>query len=115
MNADILLESVADVLEKTAAYYESIEAEKIAKVQVQQRDETKKLVEKVSEVIGEPLDEKTAEKLAALTPEVRDLLLKMAGHSDNVDSLGGPEKQVKVAGADALPTEDLRFINWLNS
>lgn len=115
MSADILLESVADVLEKTAAYYESLESEKLAKVQSQHKEATQKLVDKVSEVIGEPLDKTTAEKLAALTPEVRDLLLKMAGHSDNVDSLGGPEKQVKVAGADALPTEDLRFINWLNS
>lgn len=115
MSADRFLESVADVLEKTAAYYESIEADRLVKIQTQEKEATQKLVEAVSGAVGEPISDKLAEKFAGLTPEVKDLLLKLAGNSEYTDSLGGPEQIVKVAGADGLPPEDLRFINWLNS
>lgn len=114
MNADLLLETVADVLEKTAAYYESIEASRVAKIQQQEKQDAQKLAETISEALGEPLDDSLVDKLSHVTPEVRGILTRMAGDSGNVESLGGPET-AKVAGADGLPPEDLRFISWLNS
>lgn len=115
MSLDNLLLQTADVLEKTAAYIENLESTRLT-VDKQARYKTATdIAEKVSSAIGEPATSTLAQKIAEASPDVQELLIRMAG-SDTVDSLGGPDRNVKQASESlGMPPEDARFVNWLTA
>ena len=110
-----LLELVADVLEKNAAYYESLESSRVAKEEEQLRTKASALATRISEVVGEPLDEELVAKLSTADPDIHGLLERAVGSMETVDSLGGVEDEEKVAGYGGLAPEDARFLGFINS
>lgn len=84
------LNQVADVLEKTAAYLETIEGEKVASVQQQRDAAVKDVAARYAEITGEDLADSELHKLAsdeAALETVRKMLDKTSGA---VESLGRP-------------------------
>lgn len=120
MNFKQRLLDVAEVLEKTAAYIEAQEAEQLCKQRKDKDAKARVLSEKISSVVGEPLDEDTVEKLSELSPEMSNILQQLTG-GDTVDSLGGPSATVKTAGvrnnvsSDTVAIANTRFIDWLST
>jgi len=110
-----LLERVADVLEKNAAYYESLESSRVAKEQESLHTKASALATRISEAVGEPLDEDLVSKLSAVDPDIHGLLERTVGSMETVDSMGGVDDDVKVAGYDGLAPEDARFLGFINS
>jgi len=115
MATEKLMELVADVLEKNAEYYESLESERVTKEKEAQHTKASTLAARISETVGEPLDEELVDKLSAVDPDIHGLLERTVGSMENVDSLGGVDDSEKVAGLDGLPAEDVRFLSFVNS
>lgn len=113
--AEQLMELVADVLEKNAAYYESLESARVAEEQAEQQKSATALASRISEAVGEPLDEDLIAKLSTVDSDIHGLLERTVGSVESVDSLGGVEDSEKVAGLDGLPPEDARFLAFVNS
>jgi len=113
--AEKLMELVADVLEKNAEYYESLESERVNKEKEAQHTKASSLAARISETVGEPLDEELIAKLSTIDPDIHGLLERTVGSMETVDSLGGVEDNEKVAGLDGLPPEDVRFLSFINN
>ena len=114
MNTD--LNQLADVLEKTAAYIEATEAQKIA-VDTEKRTKAANiLAEQLTDVTGEHFDKEMVSKLAGLDTDVADVLSKLAG-SGSVDSLGGPKEEntIKTASNAGVSPAEQRFMEYLTS
>jgi len=111
-----IMSYAADILEKTAEYIERIEGEKIATRTAEKKKVASVLVGKLTEAIGEPMDESLAEKLSNLDPEMQQIISKLAG-TERVDSMGEPGENntQKVASANGLSPEDDRLLTWCNS
>jgi predicted house-cleaning noncanonical NTP pyrophosphatase (MazG superfamily) len=111
-----IMSYAAEILEKTAEYIERIEGEKIATRTAEKKKTASALVGKLTEAIGEPMDESLAEKLSNLDPEMQQIIAKLAG-TERVDSMGEPGENntQKVASANGLPSEDERLLAWCNS
>lgn len=114
MSIAALLEQTADVLEKSAAYLETIESNRIATDKAVITKKASKLAEQISDAVGEPVDEELIEELAKASPEVQGLLGRLAG-GDNVESLGGPQEEAKTASFDGLSPAEARFLDWVQS
>ena len=114
MSLAALLENTADILEKSAAYLESIESNRIAADKAAITKKASKLAEQISDAVGEPVDEELIEELAKTSPEVQQLLGRLAG-GENVESLGEPQEETKTASIDGVSPEDSRFLGWVQS
>jgi predicted house-cleaning noncanonical NTP pyrophosphatase (MazG superfamily) len=110
------MSQVAAILDKTAEYIERIEGEKIATRTAEKKKIASALVGKLTEAIGEPMDDSLAEKLSNLDPEMQQIISKLAG-TERVDSMGEPGENgtQKTASASGLPPEDDRLLTWWNS
>ena len=115
MATEHILEVVADVLEKNAEYYESLESARVAKEKEVLHTKASSLANRISEAVGEPVDEELVAKLSTVDPDIHGLLERTVGSMETVDSLGGADDTEKVAGLDGLPAEDVRFLSFLNS
>jgi hypothetical protein len=109
-----LLIQVAEVLEKTAVYFEEIEAQKVNAVSTARKTAAASLIEKLSEATGEVIETDVAEKLSQLDPEISRFLGKIAGEQTEVESMGGPKettntKTASDGGSDAAD----RFFDWI--
>lgn len=113
-NATLLLQA-ADVLEKTAEYIENAEGQRL---DVERQEKTKTaqdLATKISATVGDEVSAELIEKLSSLSPDVQDLVERMAVGGE-VDSLGGVPREEKVASDRAgMNSADARFLDWLNS
>jgi hypothetical protein len=114
MSAELMLQA-ADALEKVAAYIDNTETERLNQETEVRQKEAHSLAEKISNAVGEPLDDDVVDKLATASPEVKDLLSRITG-GDTVDYLGGPQEVSKVASAGSNhPPADAKFLDWVNS
>ena len=111
-----IMSQVAEILEKTADYIERLEGAKISARVEERKKAASDLAGKLTEAIGEPIDETFAVKLSNLDPEIQQVISKLAG-TGRVDSMGGPSDNdnQKVASSSGLPPEDARILAWLNS
>jgi len=111
-----IMSQVAEILEKTADYIERLEGEKVATQNEERKKAASVLATRLTEAVGEPVDESLAVKLSNLDPEVQKVISKLAG-AERVDSMGGPSDNdtQKVASTNGLPPEDARLLTWLNS
>ena len=111
MTNDMLLLKTAEVLEHAAKYLENLENTRVSQERETRTKTATELAQQLSSVTGEPSTEDMVLKLAALPPDMQQVIARLAG-TGTVDSLGGPdmEKQASVPG---MPPEDTRFINWL--
>jgi len=90
---DALLLKAADVLEKAAAYIDSVESEKTAAEAAVKEAALKSIATRYAEVTGESLDDTELSKLASDTgalDTVRKMLDKTSGA---VESLGRPGRE----------------------
>jgi hypothetical protein len=115
MPYDTLLLQTADVLEKAAAYIENLETTRLTQELETKTKTAADLAQKLSQATGEPATADMVQKLAALSPDMQQVIARLAG-TETVDSLGGPpntgtEKQAGVSPG--MPPEDTRFLNWL--
>ena len=109
------LNKVADVLEKTAAYIEAVESNKLAQEVAKRTKAASALADQLTDVTGEHFDQDMVNKLAGLEPEVADVLSKLAG-TGAVDSLGGPKEDPRIKTAsDGVSTAEQRFMDFLTS
>lgn len=108
-----MLPKIATVLEKLADYVEGNEAIKISEEHGKRSKAAHNLAEKLSMATGETVDEEVVEKLAALDPEIAEMIGKFAGEETGVDSMGGPEEQNTVKTASTGDQADARFIGWV--
>lgn len=112
--AEILLQT-ADVLEKTAAYLEALETERMGVEKAARAKVATDLATRLSATLGEPVSQDIVEKLAGQGPEVQALLDRLAG-SGSVDSLGGPPESTgnskTASSGGSLADSDRRFIEW---
>jgi uncharacterized phage infection (PIP) family protein YhgE len=115
MNIAALLEKTADVLEKSAAYLEGIESHRAASARAVVVKKASDLAGKISDTVGDPVSEELIEELAKASPEVQELLGRLAGGGDNVESLGGPQEETKTASIDDVSSADTRFLDWVQS
>jgi hypothetical protein len=104
----------ADILEKTAAYLERIDSEKIAAKQEAQQKQAHALAEKISDATGMRVEDELLSKLAELSPEVQDVISRIAG-GDPVESMGGPSETTKVASAGGIGPAEASFLSFLTS
>jgi hypothetical protein len=111
-----IMSQVAEILEKTAEYIERLDGEKISARVVERKKAASDLAVRLTEAIGEPVDENFTEKLSNLDPEMQQILAKLAG-TGKVDSMGEPSDNdtQKVASTSGLPPEDIRLLTWANS
>lgn len=115
MKASDVLNQAADVLEKTAAFIEGIETERIADETAVREKAAQSLVDKIASATGEQIEPELAEKLSSMGPEVQDIIGRLTD-GGLVDSMGDAEETTKLAGVDGgLPTEDARFLAWVQS
>ena len=113
MSAELLLKA-ADILEKTAEYVEQIEVKKVAQAEEEKTKVAQELATKLSATLGEDIDTAVVEKLSGMGSDVQDLVSRLAVGGE-VDSLGGPEMEEKVASHSSVDAADARFLNWCNS
>ena len=111
-----IMSQVAEILEKTAEYIERTDGVKISARIEERKKVASELAGKLTEAIGEPVDESLTEKLSNLDPEMQAILAKLAG-TGKVDSMGEPSdnETQKVASTSGLPPEDMRLLAWANS
>lgn len=111
-----IMSQVAEILDKTAEYVERLEGEKVSARIEERKKAASELAGKLTEAIGEPVDDALAEKLSNLDPEMQQMISKLAG-TGKVDSMGEPSDNdtQKVASSSGLPPEDARLLTWLNS
>ena len=111
-----VMTQVAEILEKTADYIERLEGEKISARTNERKKAASVLAGKLTEAIGEPVDDTLTAKLSNLDPEMQEIISKLAG-TGRVDSMGEPSdnETQKVASSSGLPPEDTRYIAWINS
>jgi hypothetical protein len=115
MKAAEILNQAAEVLEKTAAFIDGIESERIATVQADREKVARSLAQKISAATGEDIAPELTEKLASMGPEIQDILGRLTD-GGTVDSLGDAEDNVKLAGvAGELSPADARFLAWVQS
>lgn len=107
----INLIKVAEVLEATANYVESIESKKIAEESAVRTKTASDLASKLTEATGERLDDTMVEKFANLDPAIAQFLEKMAGSVETVDSLGGVDMRTKTASARSNAEDS--FLHWV--
>jgi len=109
-----VLNSVAEVLEKTADYIERVESQQIAVREEAQMKVASAMAERLGEAIGEEVEPEVVRKLASLDSDITSLLDRVSG-AGAVESMGGPSDSetdnVKTAFA-GLPPEDQRFLDW---
>lgn len=115
MTNEQLLLKTAEVLEKAADYIDNLETTRVSQEHATKTKIAQDLAQRLSNATGEPPTEDMVQKLAALPPEMQQVIARLAG-TDTVDSLGGPqdagsEKQAGVPSG--MPPEDARFMNWL--
>lgn len=114
MNAHDLMLHTADILEKTAAYLEKTESEKVAQEKATQQKAASDLADRISDVTGEPIDGELIDKLASLTPEVQDVISRLTG-GGMAESMGGPDETTKVASSGGMGSAEERFLSFLMS
>ena len=117
MKADQLLDSAAEVLEKTAAYLEKQEAHRVSADHEAKTAVARDLAAKLSETVGEQFDESMVEKLSEVSPEIQSLLGRVTG-TDLVDSLGGVDEDstTKTASINgAMGPAEASFMEFLQS
>ena len=109
-----LLNQVAEVLEKTAVYFEEIESQKATAVSTARKTAANTLMEKLSVATGEQIDTDMTEKLSQLDPEISKFLGKIAGEQTEVESMGGPKgaTSIKTASAGGSGAAE-RFLDWI--
>lgn len=115
MSNEALLLKTAEVLEKAADYIENLETTRVSQEYATKTKVATDLAQKLSQATGEPATDDMVQKLAALPPDMQQVIARLAG-TDAVESLGGPpdsgrEKQAGVPAG--MPPEDARFLGWL--
>jgi hypothetical protein len=115
MHNEALLLKTAEVLEHTADYIENLENTRVSQEHAAKTKVATDLAQKLSQATGEPTTDDMVQKLAALPPEMQQVIARLAG-TETVESLGGPpdagsEKQAGVPAG--MPPEDTRFLGWL--
>jgi len=114
MSDSQLLNQVADILEKTAAYFEHTESATLSRVKAAKDDVATKLAAKLSDVTGELVEPSMVDKLAELDPDIANLLSKVAGENDTVDSMGDPREETLTKTASrGVSSADDRFLEWI--
>ncbi len=103
----------ADILEKTAAYLERIDAEKVAARHEEIKKTASKLSDSITAVTGERVPDDLAVKLAGLGPDVQSIISRLTG-SGAVESMGGPEI-TKVASHRGIGPAEESFLSFLLS
>lgn len=117
MNNDTLLLKTAEVLEKAADYIENLEVTRVSQEYETRTKNATDLAQKLSHATGEPATDDMVQKLAALSPDMQQVIARLAG-TDIVDSLGGPPdsgREKRAGVATGMPPEDSRFLGWLAS
>lgn len=115
MKAADILNQAADVLEKTAAFIDGIESERIATIHADRTKTARALAEKISAATGENIEPALAEKLSSMGPEIQDIIGRLTS-GGTVDSLGDAEDSVKLASVTGgISPADARFLAWVQS
>ena len=104
----------ADILEKTAAYLERIDSEKIAAKQEAQQKQAQVLAEKIQDATGMRVEDELLDKLGSLSPDLQNIIASIAG-GDPVESMGGPDETTKVASAGGVGPAEMSFLTFLTS
>jgi hypothetical protein len=104
---------VAEVLEAAANYIEATETKQAEAANAIRDAEVSKLASRIRDAVGENVSPEVL-KLAAVNPEVTELLSRLAG-GDRVDSLGGPETTKTASSSSSLPEAEAAFVNFLLS
>jgi len=92
------LEKVANILEKTAVYLDTIETKEVNDTKAKISEEyITPVAEKMAESIGDELDNDMKEKLANSDPAVLALVKKLAlkPSIEKSSALGGPSEEIK--------------------
>jgi len=115
MKAAAILNQAANVLEKTAAFIDGIETERMSVDQARRTKSAQALAEKISAATGENIEPALAEKLSSMGPEIQDILGRLTA-GGSVDSLGDVEDNVKLASVTGgISPADARFLAWVQS
>lgn len=113
-----MYDQIAQVLEKAAAYIESVEQNKEAQIREERSRVAKELAEKIAEATGESIDDDVVEKLAAADKDVLSTLEKLANDT-MADEWGQPAQQkspsVPSNGKEAVAAAEETFLNFLLS
>lgn len=96
---DELLLKAADILEKAAAYIDSVEGEKVAAESAAKDATLKSIAARYADVTGESLDDAELSKLASDTAALETVRKMLDKTSGAVESLGRPGREV----ADSRP------------
>jgi len=113
MSDSQLLGQVADILEKTAAYFEHTESQELSRVKAAKDEIAEKLAAKLGDVTGELVDPSLIDKLAELDPDIATLLSKVAGENDAVDAMGYPQETLTKTASRGVSSADDRFLEWI--
>ena len=108
------LNQVADILEKAAAYIDSMEAEKQSAQHAAATQIANKLASRVEETIGEPIGDDLVEKLSGTDEDVQRIIQKLAGGED-VESMGGVEQEKTAGVTSGMGSAEQGFISWLST
>jgi len=106
------LYQAAEVLEKAAAYIDSLETSIQKEKEMQSHETATKLAERISSVIGEPVTEELAAKLAHTDQGVQALLGKLASEGP-LEPLGGPQTIKTATDSSGMGSAERSFLDWL--
>jgi hypothetical protein len=113
MSAENILLQAAEVLEKTAHWYEAVEGKRLSDMEASRKKLANDLATKISGVTGDRLDDDLVNKLASSDPALQSIILNLTGLShESVDSMGdvSPSTRPKLASAPGeLAPEDAAF------
>lgn len=114
------LSQVADILEKTAAYVEAVEANQAEAVSNDRQKIAQLLNEQYEEATGESLDDESLRKLANADLDVLAAFDKLAENRQaSVSDLGGPadkrDSSAALTAKEASAKADDDFLNFIMS
>lgn len=113
MSGENILLQAAEVLEKTAHWYEAVEGKRLADADATRKKVAADLATKISGVTGDHLDAALVDKLASSDPALQSIIMNLTGLShESVDSMGdvASSTRAKLASAPGeLPPEDAAF------
>lgn len=109
-NAEAMRQA-AGLLEKTAEYLEQ-HAAFFTQARVTQDQKYTKMAQSITALTGKAVDNAAIEKLASVSPEIEDVILKLAG-GGSLDTMGGPATDTKHASEVSSESADDRMLDWL--
>jgi len=122
MSSNNVYASVASVLEKSAAYIDSLESQVAAlssgenqRKLAQEQNEIENLVDAITAVSGSHTTDDLRSKLSSATPEVRDMIRNLVGQQTDTDLGNVTEKSASGGSASYDDDPDQAFLDWVTS